>query len=76
MRYLALLAVAALPLFSQSKGSINGDITDSSGAVIPNAKVKVHFKFTVLRVEPKEPLQARIIVQETQQSIPVNIKFQ
>ena len=41
MRYLALLAVAALPLFSQSKGSINGDITDASGAAVPNAKVKV-----------------------------------
>ena len=41
MRFLISLAFAALPLFSQSKGSINGDVTDSSGAVIPNAKVKV-----------------------------------
>jgi Carboxypeptidase regulatory-like domain len=41
MRLIILLAFAALPLFSQSKGSINGDVTDSSGAVIPNARVKV-----------------------------------
>ena len=41
MRLLALLAFVTLPLFSQSKGSINGDVTDSSGALIPNAKVKV-----------------------------------
>ena len=42
----------------------------------PNAKAKVRFERTNSSNEPKPPLQARIIVAETQQTIPVNIKFQ
>lgn len=41
-----------------------------------NAKAKARFELTALREEPKGPLQARIIVKETQQIIPVTIKFQ
>lgn len=32
---------AAIPVFAQSKGTINGDVSDPSGAGIPNASVKV-----------------------------------
>lgn len=41
LRRLAVLLLAALPLLAQFKATINGDVTDSSGAAIPGAKVKV-----------------------------------
>ena len=39
-RLFALL-LAALPLAAQYRGTINGEVVDATGAVIPNAKVKV-----------------------------------
>ncbi len=42
----------------------------------PNGKAKVRIAFTGSRKDSMGPLQARILVKETQQSIPVNIKFQ
>jgi hypothetical protein len=41
-----------------------------------NAKTKVRFEFSGSANARKEPLQARIIVRETQQVIPVKIMFQ
>jgi hypothetical protein len=41
LRRLALLLVAALPLLAQSKGTINGDISDSTGAAVPSAKIRI-----------------------------------
>lgn len=38
---LSLFLLAALPLLAQSKGTINGDVTDATGAAIPGASVKV-----------------------------------
>ena len=40
VRYLALILLVATPLFAQLKGTINGDVVDSTGASIPGAKVK------------------------------------
>jgi hypothetical protein len=33
--------LASLPLLAQSKGTINGDVTDATGAGVPNATIKV-----------------------------------
>jgi hypothetical protein len=41
LRFWALLSLAALPLLAQLKGTVNGDILDSTGASVPNAKVKL-----------------------------------
>jgi len=41
LRRIALLLLAGLPLLAQTRGTINGDVTDATGAVIPNAKVIV-----------------------------------
>jgi hypothetical protein len=41
LRRLALLSCAAISLLAQSKGTINGDVSDTSGAAIPGAKVRV-----------------------------------
>src|SRR5579864_5642241 len=40
---LALLALCSLPAMAQqASGTIQGSVTDSSGAAVPNAKVTVH----------------------------------
>src|SRR4051812_33474676 len=36
---IALLVLLTLPVFGQQTGSISGTVSDSTGAVIPNAKV-------------------------------------
>lgn len=41
IRRVTLLLLVAVPLLAQTKGTINGDVTDSSGAAVPGAKVKV-----------------------------------
>lgn len=38
---LATLLLAALPLAAQFRGTINGEVTDATGAVVPGAKVTV-----------------------------------
>ena len=38
---LLLTLLAAVPLLAQTNASINGDVTDASGAAVPGAKVKV-----------------------------------
>src|ERR1041384_6004889 len=40
-RRLAIFLLASLPLRAQSKGTINGDVTDATGAPVPSAKVKI-----------------------------------
>ncbi|MBI3470911.1 MAG: carboxypeptidase regulatory-like domain-containing protein [Candidatus Solibacter usitatus] len=40
-RAIFLLLLGVLPVLAQSKGTIVGDVTDASGAAIPNAKLKV-----------------------------------
>ncbi|HYA16344.1 MAG TPA: carboxypeptidase-like regulatory domain-containing protein, partial [Bryobacteraceae bacterium] len=37
----SLFALAAVPVFAQSTGAIQGTVTDSSGAAVPNAAVSV-----------------------------------
>jgi hypothetical protein len=41
----------------------------------PNGKAKVRFEYVPTQNAPTKALQARIIVRETQQTIPVDIKF-
>lgn len=41
MRTCLVLLIFAASLSAQTKGTINGDITDSSGAAVPNATVKI-----------------------------------
>jgi len=41
MRFLAVLLLAAIPMLAQLKGTINGDVVDSTGASVPGAKVKI-----------------------------------
>jgi Carboxypeptidase regulatory-like domain len=38
---LAVFLLASLPLLAQSNGTINGDVTDATGAAVPAAKVKI-----------------------------------
>ncbi len=40
-RLLALFCVLGMTLFAQNRGSISGEVLDSTGALIPNAKVTV-----------------------------------
>lgn len=40
-RLLALFCVLGMSLFAQNRGSISGEVLDSTGALIPNAKVTV-----------------------------------
>ncbi len=41
LRHAIWILLAAVPIFAQSKATINGDVTDPTGAAIPNATVKV-----------------------------------
>lgn len=38
---IAILFLVCLPLLAQYRGTINGEVTDATGAVIPNASVRV-----------------------------------
>ncbi len=38
-RLVAVFVIAALSLLAQSKGTISGDVTDATGAAVPNAGV-------------------------------------
>jgi hypothetical protein len=40
--FIAVLGVSTLTLFAQSTGTLSGQVTDPSGAVVPGASVKVH----------------------------------
>jgi Carboxypeptidase regulatory-like domain len=41
LRRMLFVLLASLPLLAQSKGTINGDVTDATGAGVPNATIKV-----------------------------------
>jgi hypothetical protein len=41
LRHLAVFLLVSLPMFAQSGGTINGDVTDATGAPVPSAKVKI-----------------------------------
>ncbi len=41
LKYAICVLLAALPLLAQSKAAINGDVTDATGAAVPNATVRV-----------------------------------
>ncbi len=41
LRFLVCILLAALPVLAQSKATINGDVTDATGSLIPNASVRI-----------------------------------